>query len=76
MKIASRLEADPFLCTLAVGLTMLIVLPAILNIAVVSGLLPTKGLVLPLVAYGGTAMVVNLFAMGLLTSISRFRKVE
>ena len=76
LRIARRLQKDYFLCSLAVGLTMLIVLPAILNIGVVTGLLPTKGLVLPLVAYGGTAMVVNLFIMGLLTSISRYQVYE
>ncbi len=71
LSIASRLRADSFSSSLAVGLTMLLVLPALLNIGVVSGVLPTKGLVLPLVAYGGTAMVVNLAIMGLLVALSR-----
>jgi len=69
--IASRLRADVFCSSLAIGLTMLLVLPALLNIGVVSGVLPTKGLVLPLVAYGGTAMVVNLTVLGLLVRLSR-----
>lgn len=71
--IARRLVQDPFLCALAVGCTLLVVLPALLNIGVVTGLLPTKGMVLPLVAYGGTAMIVHLSAMGILTHLSRIR---
>lgn len=69
--IARRLSGDAFLCALAVGSTTLIVLPAMLNIAVVCGLLPTKGMVLPLVAYGGTAMIIYLFIVGLLLRLSR-----
>lgn len=71
--ISRRLAALPFLSTLALGITLLIVLPAFLNIAVVLGLLPTKGMVLPLVAYGGTATVVNLFLIGILLRLSRLR---
>ena len=71
IRIALKLSRHPFLCALATGLTMLIVLPALVNMGVVTGLLPTKGLVMPLVAYGGSAMVVNLFTMGLLYRISK-----
>lgn len=67
---AKRLYRDPFLCSLAVGFTLLIVLPAFLNMGVVLGMFPTKGLVLPLVAYGGTAMIVHLGAMGVLLRLS------
>ncbi|MCB0324039.1 MAG: putative lipid II flippase FtsW [Bdellovibrionales bacterium] len=69
--VAKRLAGHPFLSTLAVGCTMLIVLPALLNVGVVVGLLPTKGMVLPLVAYGGTAMMVHLAAMGILLRLSK-----
>ena len=69
--ISKRLSDHPFLCSLALGCTLLIVMPAVLNISVVLGLLPTKGMVLPLVAYGGTAMVVHLGAMGTLLQLSR-----
>lgn len=69
--IARRLSGDAFLCALSVGSTTLIVLPAMLNIAVVCGMLPTKGMVLPLVAYGGTAMIIYLFTVGLLLRLSR-----
>jgi cell division protein FtsW len=69
--IARRLVEHPFHCALAVGCTLLIVIPAFLNIGVVTGILPTKGMVLPLVAYGGTAMIVHLSAMGILIRLSR-----
>lgn len=68
---AKRLSGNPYLCSLTLGCTLLMVIPALLNIAVVLGLLPTKGLVLPLVAYGGTAMVVHLSAIGMLVRLSR-----
>ena len=71
--VARKHLDDPFRASLAVGLTALLVVPAMLNIAVVSGMLPTKGLVLPLVAYGGTAMAVNLAVVGILLSLSRER---
>ena len=70
LAISSRLTANPFLSSLALGCTLLTVIPALLNIAVVVGMLPTKGLVLPLVAYGGTAMIVHLSAVGMLVKLS------
>ncbi len=70
-KITARLSEDPFLSSLALGCTCLIVLPALLNMGVVLGLLPTKGMVLPLVAYGGTAMIVHAAAIGVLLRLSR-----
>ena len=71
--VARKHLDDPFRASLAVGLTALLVVPALLNIAVVSGMLPTKGLVLPLVAYGGTAMAVNLSVVGILLALARER---
>lgn len=70
-RIATHVEHHTFAFALAVGLTLLIVIPAMLNMGVVSGVLPTKGLVLPLVGYGGTNLVMSLAAVGLLLSISR-----
>lgn len=71
ISIAKRLSPEPFLSSLALGCTLLTVLPALLNVGVVVGLLPTKGLVLPLVAYGGTAMIVHLATVGILVRLSR-----
>lgn len=76
LMIAKKFSNNPFLCSLAIGCTMLIVFPAFLNIAVVLGLLPTKGMVLPLVAYGGTAMIVHLGIVGLLLNISQAEEDE
>jgi cell division protein FtsW len=55
---------------LAFGLTMVIGLQALINGAVVMGLLPTKGLPLPLISYGGSSLLTNLAAIGILMNIS------
>ena len=70
MRIA-RNEADPFGSLLAVGLTALLSLQAFVNMAVVTGLVPTKGLPLPFLSYGGTSMVVSLAAVGVLMALGR-----
>ncbi len=56
---------------LVCGLVGMIGLEAIVNIAVVTGMLPTKGLPLPLISYGGTSMVMNLIACALIIHASR-----
>ncbi|HKS97171.1 MAG TPA: putative lipid II flippase FtsW [Terriglobia bacterium] len=56
---------------LAIGLTVLIVGQALVNISVVVGLLPTKGIPLPLVSYGGSSLLMNLVALGILLNISQ-----
>jgi cell division protein FtsW len=70
MRIA-RNESDCFGSLLAVGLTALISLQAFVNMAVVTGLVPTKGLPLPFLSYGGTSMVVSLTALGMLMALAR-----
>ncbi len=61
---------DSFGSYLALGLTLLIGLPALINMGVVSGILPTKGLSLPFLSYGGSSLLVNLLAVGILLNIS------
>jgi cell division protein FtsW len=56
---------------LAMGITGLIVGQAAINMAVVSGLLPTTGVPLPFVSFGGSSLVITLFGVGMLLSISR-----
>lgn len=62
---------DPFGQYLAMGVTLLVVLQAAVNMAVATALLPTKGLTLPFISYGGTSLVINLIAMGILLNIYR-----
>jgi cell division protein FtsW len=64
-------EPEPFASLLAGGLTMLLSLQALINVAVVIGLVPTKGLPLPFLSYGGTSMIVTLAALGVLLALSR-----
>jgi cell division protein FtsW len=61
---------DAFGSYLALGLTLCISLPACINMGVVSGILPTKGLSLPFLSYGGSGLLVNLLAVGILLNIS------
>ncbi len=70
MRIA-REEPDMFASLLAVGLTGLLSLQALINMAVVIGLVPTKGLPLPFLSYGGTSMVMTLATLGALLALSR-----
>lgn len=63
---------DLFGLYLAFGLTCLIGAEAFINIAVVMGLLPTKGLALPFLSYGGSSLVMSLLVVGILLNISRY----
>jgi cell division protein FtsW len=71
LSLAAKLIDDTFSFSLTVGLTLLIVIPAFLNIGVVMGLLPTKGLVLPLLGYGGSSLLSSLLVVGLLLALTR-----
>lgn len=62
---------DTFVRLSTTGLTMLIGSQAVANMGVVMGLLPPKGLTLPLVSYGGSSLIINLAAIGLLLAFSR-----
>ena len=65
--------SDRFSTVLAAGLVTLIAVQTILNLGVVTNLLPSTGIALPFFSYGGTALAVNLGEMGILLSISRYR---
>ena len=62
-----------FSTVLAAGLTTLIAVQTILNLCVVTNLLPSTGIALPFFSYGGTALAVNLGEMGVILNISRER---
>ena len=64
---------DRFSTVLAAGLITLIAVQTVLNLGVVTNLLPSTGIALPFFSYGGTALAVNLGEMGILLSISRYR---
>lgn len=64
----------PFSRLLALGITILITIQAFVNMAVVTGLLPTKGIVLPLVSYGGSSLIVTMLGAGVLLNISKVAK--
>ena len=70
MRTALR-APDRFGAFLALGLTTMIAFQAFFNISVVLGLLPTKGIPLPLVSYGGSSLLINLIGMGVLLNISQ-----
>jgi cell division protein FtsW len=67
---------DSFGAFLALGITMMLVLQAFFNISVVLGLVPTKGIPLPLVSNGGSSMLINLLGVGVLLNISQHAQVE
>ena len=70
--IALRAQ-DRFSTVLAAGLITLIAVQTLLNLGVVTNLLPSTGISLPFFSYGGTALAVNLAEMGIVLSISRYR---
>lgn len=73
MKIAFGAR-DMYGAYVAFGLTMLLGLQAAVNLSVVTGVLPNKGLTLPFVSYGGSAMIMALFAVGVMLNISMARE--
>jgi cell division protein FtsW len=62
---------DQFGSFLALGLTMMVAVQAFINISVVLGLLPTKGIPLPFVSAGGSSLLINLIGMGILLNVSQ-----
>ena len=75
LRIAARAE-DTFGSFVALGLTTMIAAQAFVNISVVLGLMPTKGIPLPLVSFGGSSLLINLLGMGVLLNISQHQTKE
>jgi cell division protein FtsW len=70
LRIAAR-AADAFGSLVALGLTAMIAVQAFVNMSVVLGLMPTKGIPLPLVSNGGSSLLVSLVGIGILLNISQ-----
>ena len=67
--------AEPFGAYLALGITLLIATQTLVNLGVVTGLLPTKGLPLPFVSFGGSALLMTMVSTGVLLNISQHAHV-
>ena len=67
---------DTFGCYLATGIIALIAIQSLIHIAVVTSSIPTTGITLPFVSYGGTSLVMNMAAIGVLLNISRHANLE
>jgi cell division protein FtsW len=70
LRIARR-APDDYGQILAAGLTAMVTIYAVINIAVATALVPTTGLPLPFISYGGSSLIVNMVAMGILLNMSR-----
>ncbi len=75
LRIASRAE-DQFGSQVALGITTMIVVQAFVNMSVVLGLLPTKGIPLPLLSSGGSSLLVSLMGVGVLLNISQHQSAD
>lgn len=75
IQIAARVE-DRFSRVLALSLVLTFALSVFINVGVVLGLLPTKGLTLPFLSYGGSSLLMNCFLFGLLLNVERNRLLE
>ena len=75
LRIALRAQ-DSFGSFVALGLTSMIVVQAFVNMSVVLGLMPTKGIPLPLVSAGGSSLLISLLGMGVLLNISQHESAE
>ena len=68
--IISLRAEDTFAKYMALGITVMIGIQAVINISVVTGLLPTKGIPLPFMSFGGSSLLVNMMAIGILMNIA------
>jgi cell division protein FtsW len=71
IKIALK-APDPFGFYLGLGITLMVVMQAFINISMVLALIPTKGIALPFISQGGSSLLLNLMATGILLNISNY----
>lgn len=72
----ARRAVDSFGSLLALGLTLLVAVQALLNIAVMAAVIPSTGLPLPFISYGGSALMVTMIGVGLMLSVSRVATIR
>ncbi|WP_082234258.1 stage V sporulation protein E [Halobacillus massiliensis] len=70
----SLLASDLFGSLLALGIVGMVSIQVMINVSVVTGLIPVTGITLPLISYGGSSLTLTLAALGLLLSVSRYSK--
>jgi cell division protein FtsW len=75
LRISMRAE-DMFGSLVALGLTTMVAVQAFINMSMVLGLMPTKGIPLPLVSNGGSSLVINLLGVGMLLNISQHEATD
>jgi len=73
---ASLRAPDSFGAFLAIGLTTMVSVQALVNISVVLGLMPTKGIPLPFISFGGSSLLISLVGMGILLNVSQHASPE
>ena len=72
----ARAAPDKFGCLLATGISAKLAIQTLMNLFVVTGIMPVTGAALPFFSYGGTALLLQLGEMGILLNISRYMRVE
>ena len=72
----ARAAPDRFSCLMATGITAKLAIQTLMNLFVVTGILPVTGAALPFFSYGGTALLLQLGEMGILLNISRYMRAE
>ncbi|MBN2724935.1 MAG: cell division protein FtsW [Deltaproteobacteria bacterium] len=75
IRIALRQRGKTFRMFVAAGITLMIVFQAIINLSVVMNLIPSKGITLPFVSYGGSSLLLSFASLGLLLSIDRYNGI-
>ena len=70
IRVALRTK-DPFARFLATGITAMVVVQALINMSVVLGMMPTKGIPLPFISYGGSSLFITLASVGILLNITQ-----